>query len=433
MAYFRLMIFAVMAFVMCLFSPSVFASDSGVIKLELADAAAVGMGGAYAGEADRSSAVYYNPAGIVQIDSMEAQAGLTWVAPQIKFEARNANNGGTSEMIRDNYIFPNVFITVPVIKDKFYLGIGESTDFGGGNDWNPNSFSRYSTIKDSITDMDFRLVGAYKVTEKWSVGAGVVNDQSQFEHLMAVSNSIPGSSDAASLFKGNDSAWGFDLSTMFKINDKNQIGLDYKSPIHHKYDGALYLSNLNPASLGPLFNNQTSFNSKAIQKLTLPPSITLGYSFKPTSKWTINLDVEWTDWSQYKKQITSYPYVTPAQATALLNYDSAREWHAVWSESIGAQYAVTDKFRVRAGYEHHKSPVPECTYDTAFPDSDTNAYTMGIGYDITSRLTIDLAYIAAYEESRRVVNTVSQGLGADLSGKYTEFINIATMQLTYKF
>ena len=46
--------------------PRAFASDNGVIKLELPDAAAVGMGGAFVGEADRPSAVYYNPAGITQ-------------------------------------------------------------------------------------------------------------------------------------------------------------------------------------------------------------------------------------------------------------------------------------------------------------------------------------------------------------------------------
>ena len=38
-----------------------FAGDNGVIKLDLPDAAAVGMGDAFVGESDRPSAVFYNP------------------------------------------------------------------------------------------------------------------------------------------------------------------------------------------------------------------------------------------------------------------------------------------------------------------------------------------------------------------------------------
>ena len=57
-----------------------FASDNGVLKLELQDPVAVGMGGAFTGEADRPSAVYYNPAGITQIDNIEETVGLTWSA-----------------------------------------------------------------------------------------------------------------------------------------------------------------------------------------------------------------------------------------------------------------------------------------------------------------------------------------------------------------
>ena len=74
-------------------SQKAFAGDNGVIKLELPDAAAVGMGGAFTGEADRPSAVYYNPAGIVQMNTVEVSAGLTWLQPQIKFESSTPDNG----------------------------------------------------------------------------------------------------------------------------------------------------------------------------------------------------------------------------------------------------------------------------------------------------------------------------------------------------
>ena len=77
---FRIIVVAVCVFFVVLSSQHAFASDNGVFKLEIADAVAAGMGGAFVGEADRPSAVYFNPAGITQMDTIEMSAGLTWAA-----------------------------------------------------------------------------------------------------------------------------------------------------------------------------------------------------------------------------------------------------------------------------------------------------------------------------------------------------------------
>jgi len=56
-----------------------------------------------------------------------------------------------------------------------------------------------------------------------------------------------------------------------------------------------------------------------------------------------------------------------------------------------------------------------------------------VGYDITSKLTVDLAYVADFYQSRNVVNTIDNNLGAFMNGKYHEFVNVAVATLTYKF
>jgi long-chain fatty acid transport protein len=144
--------------------------------------------------------------------------------------------------------------------------------------------------------------------------------------------------------------------------------------------------------------------------------------------------LEWTDWSEYVQQTTFYPNVTAGQASILATGNPQnREWHSVWSESVGVQYAVNDRLRLRTGYGHHQSPIPESTWDTQFADANSNAYSFGLGYDVTDKLTLDLAYVAAFYDSRNIVNTVSNVLGAFLNGKYSEFVNVGTVSLTYKF
>lgn len=126
--------------------------------------------------------------------------------------------------------------------------------------------------------------------------------------------------------------------------------------------------------------------------------------------------------------------MNPLQAAILATDNpTQRSWKSVWAESLGTEYAITDKFRVRGGYDHHQSPVPKGTYDTAFPDSNYNAITTGFGYDITKNITFDIAYVAVIYQSRDINNTQGAALGAALAGKYSEFVNIGSASLTYKF
>src|SRR5579863_7486292 len=100
---FRIVIVAVCVFLAGFFSQNAFAVDNGVFKLELPDAAAVGMG-AFVGEADRPSAVYYNPAGITQIGT-EVSAGITFLEPQ---EEYTSLTGQTIKGITNYYVFPHI-------------------------------------------------------------------------------------------------------------------------------------------------------------------------------------------------------------------------------------------------------------------------------------------------------------------------------------
>jgi long-chain fatty acid transport protein len=433
----RIIVVAICVFLWSFSGQKAFAIDNGVIKTDLPDAAVLGMGTADTGDADRPSAVDFNPAGITQMVGPAVSAGLTFLQPDIKY---TSDSGNSVNMNRDNYFFPSVYVTTPIVKDKFYVGVGETSDYGAGNDWAANSpanFTRYATLADSFVDQDYMLVAAYKINDQWSVGAGAIDDQSKFEHSEALNQSP----DGTSLFKANDNAWGFTLAALFKLNDMNQFGIDYKSPIHHTYDGTLYLNGLNPAALGsPPFFNGTSFSTEAIQKFTMPQTVTLGYTLKPTSKWKINFDLGWTDWSQYKQQTTYYPNVTNGNQLFVLGLGNPqpRDWTSVWSEALGAEYSVTDAFRVRAGYAHHQTPIPGINFDTQFPDSDSNAYSAGFGYDITKNITIDVAYAGVFYVSRSIVNSVGSvfaGIGEPytMSGKYQEFVSIGEATLTYKF
>ena len=199
--------------------------------------------------------------------------------------------------------------------------------------------------------------------------------------------------------------------------------------------GNVYADNIGAYWQGQIAGLPSSFETKAEEKSVLPQSVVMGYSFKPTSKWTINADLEWVDWSSTKYQTLTYPGAT-AQQLAFLGLGTnptPADWHSAWSESIGAQYAVTDRFRVRLGYYHHEGVIPDATFNPELPDSNSNGYTTGFGFDITKRLTLDIAYSALFYDSRSITNSVSSVFGGNVDGKYKNSTNIGLVSLTYKF
>jgi long-chain fatty acid transport protein len=431
---FRIIVVAVCAFLMSFFSQNAFAAGSGSYRVETPDAGAFGMGSAFVGEADTPAAVYYNPAGINQMSRPEVSVGDAIIAPRAQMT--EASNGNTVHMQNNEFNIPNFYAVVPIIPNKLSIGVGSGSYWGTGTNWGPDSPLRYATTQASIQDVDNSLVASYQVTKQWSVAASVDNDYSRID-LNASLPSLFGSSIPGMEVKGGDDAWGYRLATMFKINDQNQVGLMYRSRIDHNYTGKIAINGMNGPVYPGLGFSGSSFITNFEEKNVLPQSVVLGYSFKPTSKLTINVDLEWMDWSSTKYQTLSFSSA-PLQALLGSNASTPADWHSAWSESIGTQYDVTDRFRVRLGYYHHGRVIPDATFNSELPDSNSNGYTTGLGFDITKRLTLDVAYSIEIYDTRDITNSVAANPGAGVpagtvDGKYKEFVNIGLVSLTYKF
>ena len=57
------------------------------------DSAALGMAGAFAGQADDPAAVWYNPAGMIQLDGTRISGGVIGIYPTLTHENNTVNPG----------------------------------------------------------------------------------------------------------------------------------------------------------------------------------------------------------------------------------------------------------------------------------------------------------------------------------------------------
>ena len=424
--------------VLCI-CPRVFASGSGAYHLEVADAGVAGQGSAFVGEANTPAAVYFNPAGLTQISGQAISVGASLIQPKVDYKSFS---GDETQMRQGSFLIPSGYYVSDFGIKNMAFGVGAISSWGLTTYWNQDSFARYNATRSVLQNQDYLLTTAYKLNDQWSLGLGLDVDSSSVDKQKKILQANPGVDDANFRLKGSNTAAGFRLAGLFKVNDQHQFGLMYRSRIEHKYHGKVHLDNLNDAD--PTHPYQTifggsSYETDVVSKSTLPDSVVLGYSFKPTSRWTLDADLEWMNWSVVNEEELAYPGLVEIPSGplagmrgAVLNNGNpiARDWASVISAAVGARYALTDSLRLRTGYFYHQSPVPGNTWEANLPDADSHGVTAGVGYDIRKDLTIDLAWSAMYYKTREIDNAVASGT---ISGTYRQWINLLYATLTYHF
>ncbi len=134
------------------------------------DPFATSRGNAFVASADRPSAVYYNPAGLTQLDSFAAHAGVYGV--RLGIEAETAIDGGRHENDAEFIPVPQVYLGGPV-SDRLAAGVGLNAPFGLRTDWGPATpFSVVATETD-LTYATAWGVLAYELTDQLSIGGGI--------------------------------------------------------------------------------------------------------------------------------------------------------------------------------------------------------------------------------------------------------------------
>ena len=195
-------------------------------------AKAHGMGGAFTGLADDATAVYFNPAGITQLEGTQVSFGFSIPTVEGKFKSA----GSETDLERGTFFIPNFYITSKM-NEKLSLGFGAYTIFGLGFEW-PDSFEgRFAPggKNAQLTTLTLSPVVAYQVTDKLSLSLG-----GRVEYAdLKLENKIflgPGAPEVSSEISGDDFGYAWNAAMLYKFSDSFSAGLNYRSKIKHSFD-----------------------------------------------------------------------------------------------------------------------------------------------------------------------------------------------------
>ena len=414
-----------------------YSAGSGAFRIEVPDAEAMGKGSAFVAQADNPSAIYYNPAGLSQLKGETyVSVGTAVVQP---FNTYKDTSGNETNRRRQRFVIPHTYFVSDFGLEKFTLGFGATSYWGLGTWWAEDSFSKYVSTKADYFTQDAMITGAYEVNEAISLGIGIDYTHSYANKKKKLLQ--PGNTDGDFQLKAIDgNAWGYRLSTLYKLNEKHQLGLMYRSQVKVKYKGKVYLNDLNTA-IQPLLGTSyqaifggTSYDTEITTKSTLPQSIVMGYCYKPNDKWKFETDVEFMDWSSVQDEQIDYTTESNALRLAVLNDGNPvpKNWHSAFSFAYGAEYKVNDKWKLRGGYFYHQSPIAGANFETSLPDSDSHSITTGLGYMFNKDMGLDFAYAGMFYNERGVQNTKGASSGASINGDYETFINVYMLTFSFK-
>ena len=245
---------------------------------------------------------------------------------------------------------------------------------------------------------------AYRIIPNVSVARGFNYMMAKVEGKTMVDQSALGGRDGELRLKGDGDGWGYNFGILYSLSQPWNLGLAYRSDIQVNYRGDLRLSNI-ASPLQPLLGGP-HYVTDIRTSQHFPKLAGLGIAFRPTNRWTFNMELEWDGWSSFDQSVIELDKKVPA--ADLTNRVNRFDWKDTWAFKAGIEYKVNERLSLRGGYVYALSPVPDHTLDPSNPDSNHHDISLGVGYT-WGRYVVDFFSMAAFCEERTVQNSILSG------------------------
>ncbi|HRD92561.1 MAG TPA: outer membrane protein transport protein [Accumulibacter sp.] len=361
-----------------------------------------GLGNAYAGSAAKAndaSTIFWNPAGMTQLQAREVSGGLTAVRPSFKFNNDGSKVGvfgaaGDGGDAGDWAFIPNGYISWAVNKD-LYVGLGIGGPFGNATKYDKPWKGSAQSNEFDIKTININPSIAYRVNEQVSLGAGFSWQKIEADYYRQV-GIFPGLAGVKSHMSISDDAWGWNVGALFTLSPATKVGLSYRSAIQYHTDGKVTLAaDGSPASVptaGALIAGGGASDVKA--DLKVPDTFILSVTQQLSDRWEMLGDVSWTGWSSIQDvdiiRTSGKLYGQPAQ---ILHAD----FDDTWRVALGANYKYTDAIKFMFGIAYDQTPVKNAsTRLTSLPDNDRTWFTVGTQWKPAKEQTLELGLAYLY-------------------------------------
>lgn len=354
------------------------------------------MGGAgIATSIDAIGSNYNNVSSISFLEKDSVEFGAELFIPDRSFSASTPFASGRVDSSTREAVIPSVGLAYKIDQDWTFgftaLGIGGfGVDYpanlpNASGNFNPlavpQQFGGFGSIYSNYQLMQITPSIAYRLNRDFSVGVGFNLDWAS----LAVDPWPATPPNASGYPSGSHAAtsWGqgFTVGATYQALSNLALGLSFKSP--------QWFSDFGWDSQYP---NGTP--AKFQFQLDYPMIVGGGLSYKPVEDLILAADLKWINYSGtngFEKKNFA--------ASASGPYVQGFGWENIWTVALGAQYRITPRFTLRAGYNYSDNPIPsdQQFFNVFAPAIVQHHLTLGGGFNFTPALELNLAYYHAFQ------------------------------------
>ncbi len=368
------------------------------------DAFATARGEAFVATADNPSAIYYNPAGITQLKGDQLRAGIYAIYLDPTF---TPPGGGRTYQIRQNFGgIPQLFYTHTLESFPLSFGLGVYVPYGGSVTWPHNTGFNAVATKGSLTYLRVNPVVAYKILPSLSIAAGAMVNYARIDLEQDLR---PYPSRFANFFRFSGEGWsaGYNLGLLWQPVEKISLGATFRSATTMPFEGETKFE------LQPLAGLSTPQERRARADFEFPMTVVCGLSYRPTPKWNLEFDADYTDWSSFGV-VNIHQVAPPRPFTA--NVPVTLNWQPSWMYEFGATRYFDNGWHASAGYVFNENSVPDARYTPLAADLDRHFLSVGVGRK-GKKFDFDMAYQFGYGPDRTVTGSKPSSKPADFANQ----------------
>ncbi len=418
-----------------LVSSNVYAVGSSGFELATNSARSLAKANAVVADPDEPATIAFNPAGLTKLEGNQVSTSSSFIALSTSYDGKN---GGVSEDSATHIAtVPSTFISLSTPIKDFKVGLGVNAPFGLMTQYSSTGNFKYTANFNEIKTIGYNVAGAYQLTPMVSVGVGWTYLDTSLKQVgklnsnFITSTVIPGTTglaDAPFELDVNGQGTGWNLGLLLTPDDKNSIGVFYRSRIRASYRGEVSVDTLQGAVMQGVFGG-SSFKTSADTDITFPDNVTIGYNHKMNDRWDVEADLGWTNWSVFDKVDILF-----GTTNSVLNglEPVNEDFRDVFSLQLGTSYSLNKEWTLNGGYFFYERAANKANYSNAIPDGDRHSLAIGLEYN-TKSYSLDLAYIFSIFPSESINNNVGSASGAVVDGDYQSFGHIFSIGVTHKF
>ena len=338
----------------------------------------VAMGGARMFAEDDAANVAYNPASITKVKGEAMKSSFTYLSPHGSYKAdiKESVNPVTGSHIPayteygHNKVHAGWAVGsyyVKQINDKEWFGIGAFPRFAMVSEFERSSKVSSNAFFSKLNGVSVTPTYAHKFDKKWSAAVGAEINYVGLELQKNSYHPVYQINMGATQTEGESYALGWNAAVNYNFDDKNEIGVVYRSRITHSLEADFKMY---PATGGKI-------TADAYGVVTLPDSWDIGYNHKFDKKTRVELKATRTNWSTYDALNVYFDKPIFGTSAAL----SDKNWESGWRYAIGVEHNISDKYAVMAGFAYDQSSIPFDGGDFLVPTGDRRTYSLGARYN----------------------------------------------------